>query len=103
MTSSLLSLQPFAKMKIISFTFTDESRPNLYLPLYCLVQYHPFNQFFPFQRACLGQMKHLERTEARGQNFKTLGFSPGEYFLKYTVSHIGVCHPKGYGFRAFSV
>ena len=41
MTSSLLSLQPFAKMKITSFSFTDESRPNLCLPLCCLVQYHP--------------------------------------------------------------
>ena len=29
----------------------------------------PSNQFFPFQSACLGQMKHLEGTQARGQNF----------------------------------
>ena len=29
----------------------------------------PSNQFFPFQRAYLGQMKHLEGTHARGQNF----------------------------------
>ena len=66
-TSSLLSLQPFAKMKIISFSL--ESLPNLYLPFYCLVKYHPFNQFFPFQSACLGQIKHLEGTQARGHNF----------------------------------
>ena len=43
MTSSPLSLQQtineykFAKMKIISFSFTDESRPNLCLPLCRLV------------------------------------------------------------------
>ena len=26
--------------------------------------------------------------------FQILGFSPGEYSLKYTVSHIGMYHPK---------
>lgn len=68
MTSSLLSLQPFVKMKIISFSL--ESRPNLYLPLYCLAQYHPLKSILSFSNcACLGQMKHLEGTQARGQNF----------------------------------
>ena len=68
-TSSLLSLQPFAKMRIISFSFTDESRPNCVF--LCVVSFSiiPSNRFFPFQSACLGQMKHLEGTQARGQNF----------------------------------
>ena len=33
--------------------------------------------------------------------FKILGFSPGEYSLKYTVSHIGMCQPKDMAFALF--
>ena len=67
-TSSLLSLQPFAKMKIISFSLEIIVQICIYL---CTVWFSiiPSNQFFPFQSACLGQMKYLEETQAREQNF----------------------------------
>ena len=68
MTSSLLSLQPFAKMKIISFSL--ESRPNLYLPLYCLVQYHPFKSILSFSK-CMSRPNEAFRP-ADG-TFKILG------------------------------
>ena len=98
MTSSLLSLQPFVKMKIISFSFTDESRPNLYLPLYCFVQYHPCKSIL-----CMSRPNKVFKRELRPADriFKILGFSPGEYSLKYTVSHIGMCQPKDMAFALF--
>ena len=94
-TSSLLSLQPFAKMKIISFSFTDESRPNLYLPLYCFVQYHSCKSSLSFSK-CMSRPNKVFKRELRPADriFMVLGFSPGEYSLKYTVSHISMCHPK---------
>ena len=98
MTSSLLSLQPFAKMKIISFSFTDESRPNLRLPLCCLVQYHPFKSILSLSK-CMSRPNEAFRP-ADG-TFKILGFSSRGYSLIYTASHIGMCQPKGYGFCAF--
>ena len=57
-TSSLLSLQPFAKMKIISFSL--ESRLNLYLPLYRLVQYHPFKSILSFSK-CMSRTNEALR------------------------------------------
>ena len=89
MTSSLLSLQPFMtfilKWKSFSFSLHDESLPTCpnvffnYRSLHCLV-INPSNQFFPFQSVSShGHMKHLEGTQARGQNFlRYLDFLPGD-------------------------
>ena len=96
----ILSLQPFAKMKIISFSFTDESRPNLCLPLCCLVQYHPFKSILSFLK-CMSRPNEAFRPG--DGTFKILGFSSRGYSLIYTVSRIGMFQPKGYGFCAFSV
>ena len=102
MTSSLLSLQPFAKIKIISFSFTDESRPNLCLPLYCLVQYHTFKSILSFSKYISRPNEVFKRALRPAERiFKILGFSPGEYSLKYTVSHIGMCHPRDMVFVLF--
>ena len=92
MTSSLLSLQPFMtfilKWKSFLFSLHDESLPTCpnvffnYRSLHCLV-INPSNQFFPFQSVSShGQMKHLEGTQARGQNFlRYLDFLPGDVSL----------------------
>ena len=92
MTSSLLSLQPFMtfilKWKSFPFSLHDESLPTCpnvffnYRSLHCL-DINPSNQFFPFQSVSShGQMKHLEGTQARGQNFlRYLDFLPGDVSL----------------------
>ena len=78
MTSSLLSLQPFAKMKIISFSFTDESRPNLCLPLCCFVQYHPFKSILSFLK-CMFRPNEAFRGHSgpRKELLRYLDFSQG--------------------------
>ena len=89
MTSSLLSLQPFAKMKIISFSFTDESRPNLCLPLCCLVQYHPFKSILSFSK-CMSRPNEAFRP-ADG-TFKYLDFLPGVTCIPFEFPYI-YCKP----------
>ena len=92
-TSSLLSLQAFAKMEIISFSL--ESRPNLYLPLYCLVQYHPFKSILSFSK-CMSRTNETFRGNSgpRTEFLRYLDSLPGKYSFKCTVSHIGMCHPQ---------
>ena len=77
-TSSLLSLQPFAKIKIISLSFTNESRPNLHLPLCCLIQYHPFKSILSFSK-CISRPNEAFRGHSgpRTELLRYLDFLPG--------------------------
>ena len=99
-TSSLLSLQPFAKMKIISFSL--ESRPNLYLPLYCLVQYHPFKSILSFSK-CMSRTNEAFRGHSgpRTEFLRYLDSLPGNIPLN-TLEATSVCAtPKDMVFALF--
>ena len=55
----------------------------IYVPLNCF-GYQPFKPILSFSKCLDHLMKHLEGTQAHGQNFfKIHGFSPREYFPLY--------------------
>ena len=83
----------FAKMKIISFSFTDESRPNLYLPLYCLVQCDPFKSILSFSK-CMSRPNEAFRGDPgpRTKFLRYLDFLPGNIPLYVPTQRIWFLH-----------
>ena len=92
-----LSYISFTKMKIIPIIFRLLARIVqifIYVPLHSLV-INASNQFCFFK--CLGQMKHLEGTQALGQNFlRYLDFLPEDTSLYKPYRYMPP--PKGYSF-----
>ena len=94
MTSSLLSLQPFMtfilKWKSFPFSLHDESLPTCPNVFFFLITGLCTVWLSTLQtNSSHGQMKHLEGTQARGQNFlRYLDFLPGDVSLWKPYSYV---------------